>query len=236
MSIERYVRRVPRRLCRAFLTLGFLATVSTLSAQQQPIPLRPLGRIVSTSKELLGNIGGVRALSDGRVLANDRVGHRVVLFDSTLAAFTTIADTTSGTAKAYGAAAGAIFPYGGDSSVFADPASLSLLIIDPAGKIVRTVSAPLGPGGALGYLVGPAANIGVDGKGNLSSRWTWAARNAQALLTTLPTNGSGGNVRLAYNDSALIVRANFLTKKRDTIATVNIGGQRADLVPGGPNS
>jgi len=225
-----------RRVLAVFLaTLGL---APALGAQQAAkIPVRPLGRIVAVSHEMLTSIGGVRPLNDGRVLANDKVGHRVVLFDSSLASFTTVADTTTSTAKAYGSLPGGLFPYTGDSSIFADPASLSLLIIDPAGKIVRTVSAPIGPGGGLGYLVGPQFNATTDGRGDVVYRFNWAARNPQSQLSKLPVNQPGGPpVTIVYADSAVILRANFATKKRDTVATINSGGQRAVLTPAGSNS
>ena len=49
----------------------------------------------------------------------------------------------------------------GDSTLFIDPASLSMLLIDPNGKIVRVMSAPRA--GDVGFLVGgPFGNPGFD--------------------------------------------------------------------------
>ena len=69
-----------------------------------------------------------------------------MLFDSSLAHFITIVDTTSETAKAYGTNGGWLLPFTADSSLFADFAALSFLVIDPAGKIARQMAAPLGQG------------------------------------------------------------------------------------------
>lgn len=80
-------------------------------------PIRPLGPIAKVAKDSLDYIESIRVLSDGRVLANDTRSKRVVLFDSSLTHFITVADTTSGTAKAYGASGGELFPFTGDSSL-----------------------------------------------------------------------------------------------------------------------
>src|SRR5687768_5501168 len=76
---------------------------------QSPPPLRPLGPVVAKSTETFANLAGIRALSGGRVLINDAANRRVLLFDSTLARFTVVADSTAATANAYrGRSAGLI--------------------------------------------------------------------------------------------------------------------------------
>jgi hypothetical protein len=111
----------------------------------------------------------VRHLPDGRVLVNDIVGRRVVMFDSALSLVTVVADTTSATANAYGVQPGGLIAYKGDSTLFVDPASLSMLLIDPSGKVARVMAAPRANG--VGFLVGgPFGNPGFDPKGRLVYR------------------------------------------------------------------
>src|SRR5438874_8628737 len=47
---------------------------------------------------------------------------------------------SSATANAYGTRPGGLIAYRGDSTLFVDPASLSMLLIDPNGKIARVRS------------------------------------------------------------------------------------------------
>ncbi|HXL85907.1 MAG TPA: hypothetical protein VN927_01790, partial [Gemmatimonadaceae bacterium] len=120
-----------------------LATVarSDCGAQGLP-PIRQLGPVTAVGKDSLGAVTTVRQLPEGRVLVNDIVGRRVVMFDSSLSSLAVIADTTSATASAYGVRPGGLIAYRGDSTLFVDPASLSMLLIDPKGKIARVMSAP----------------------------------------------------------------------------------------------
>ena len=65
------------------------------------------------------------------------------------------------TASAYGTRPGGLIAFRGDSTLFVDPASLSMLLIDPNGKISRVMSAPRA--NDVGFLVGgPFGNPGFD--------------------------------------------------------------------------
>ena len=152
------------------LTLFALtAAASEPSAAQSLPPVRQLGPVTAVAKEPLGSVTTVRHLPDGRVLVNDIVGRRVVMFDSALSLVTVVADTTSATANAYGVQPGGLIAYKGDSTLFVDPASLSMLLIDPSGKVARVMAAPRANG--VGFLVGgPFGNPGFDPKGRLVYR------------------------------------------------------------------
>ena len=65
---------------------------------------------------------------------NDILKRRVLLFDSTFTTFTVVADSTSSTANAYGSRNGGLLPYRGDSALFVDPSSMSMLVINPDGQ------------------------------------------------------------------------------------------------------
>lgn len=81
-----------RALVSALLIAGMIAS-GHASAQGPSValpPIRQLGPIIRVSGEALDYISAIRVLSDGRVLANDTWSNRVVLFDSSLARFTTI--------------------------------------------------------------------------------------------------------------------------------------------------
>src|SRR6202048_2178543 len=97
------------------------AAVSSAVCQAQMPAIRQLGPVTAVGKDSLGAVTTVRQLPGGRALVNDIVGRRVVMFDSSLASLTVIADTTSATASAYGVRPGGLIAYRGDSTLFIDP-------------------------------------------------------------------------------------------------------------------
>src|SRR3954465_5257984 len=191
-------------------SLIVLAAASSLAAAQSLPPVRQLGPVTAVGKEPLGAISGVRQLSDGRVIVNDIIGRRVLMFDSTLSSVTVIADTTSATANAYGVNPGGLIAFRGDSTLFVDPASLSMLLIDPNGKITRVMSAPRAQD--VGFLVGgPFGNPGFDPSGKLVYR---APPNFGAFGR--PGPGAGPGQFPTPPDSAALVRFDLNTRKLDT--------------------
>jgi len=192
--------------------IAFAAATSPLCLAQSLPPIRQLGPVTAVAKEPLGAVASVRHLPDGRVLVNDIVGRRVVMFDPSLSTVIVIADTTSATASAYGVRPGGLIAYRGDSTLFVDPASLSMLLIDPSGKITRVMSAPRA--NDVGFLVGgPFGNPGFDPKGRLVYR-------APPSFTAFRPQGGGSGNRLPQfptpPDSAAIVRFDLATRKVDT--------------------
>src|SRR5205809_1009177 len=87
-------------------------------------------RPASAPADSLGAIVFSRHLPAG-VLVNDVQTRRLLMFDSTLTHVTVVADTTSATANAYSGRMGGLIAYRGDSSLFVDPQSMSMLVIDP---------------------------------------------------------------------------------------------------------
>jgi hypothetical protein len=201
---------------KATLGLAFIAltiVVSPICLAQSLPPIRQLGPVTAVAKEPLGGVSTVRPLPDGRVLVNDILARRVVMFDSSLTTVTVIADTTSATANAYGPRPGGLIAYHGDSTLFIDPASLSMLLIDRDGKIVRVMSAPRA--NDVGFLVGgPFGNPGFDPKGRLIYR---APPNFAAFRR--PRGGSGNRLSEFPTPpaSAALVRFDLATRKVDTV-------------------
>jgi hypothetical protein len=179
-------------------------------AQSLP-PVRQLGPVTAVAKEPLGAVTTVRQLPDGKVLVNDIVGRRVVMFDSSLSTAVTVADTTSATASAYGTRPGGLIAYRGDSTLFIDPASLSMLLIDPAGKIARVMSAPRAED--VGFLVGgPFGNPGFDTQNRLIYRAPPRFR-----FVGPPPTGNRLPPIPSIPDSAALVRFDLATRKLDTV-------------------
>src|SRR5262245_28996242 len=115
------------------LPVALAAIVARVDAQKPPT-VRQLGRLEHVSAEPLGSAASAMQMPGGRVLVNDLVARRLLLFDSTLARVTVVADTTSATNYAYGGR-GSVIRFRGDTALFIDPNSLSMLVIGPTGAI-----------------------------------------------------------------------------------------------------
>src|SRR6266480_5282288 len=193
------------------VVIAIAAAPDAPSLAQSLPPVRQLGPVTAVAKEPLGAVSSVRQLPNGRVLVNDIIGRRVLMFDSSLSNVMVVADTTSATANAYGVRPGGLIPYRGDSTLFVDPASLSMLLIDPNGKIARVMSAPRAQD--VGFLVGgPFGNPGFDPAGKLVYR---APPNFRAFAPRA-TAGGGLPQFPTPPDSAALVRFDLATRKVDT--------------------
>jgi hypothetical protein len=154
----------------------------------------------------------VRALSDGKVLVNDPSKRRVLLFDSTLASFTVVADSTPATGTAYSGRFANLIAYRGDSTLFVDAQSLSMLVIDPSGKVGRVMSVPRAED--IGSFAGPVGGaMGFDRSGRLVYRQfprierRMAGPDAMMHAPQMP-------------DTAPIVRIDLATRQLDTVGFV----------------
>ena len=207
------------------------AVIPALAAGAQQAPaagalpaIRPLSNVRAASADLLGAVSQVRALPDGRVLVNDNLGRKVVLYDAALKTATVVADTTSATANAYSSRAGGLIAYRGDSTLFVDPTSLSMLVIDPKGQVTRVMSVPR-PNDAQSLIGGPNGTPGFDGQGRLVYRGSPAFRFAGG-------EGRGGGATPAAPESLAVVRIALDTRKVDTVAYVRIQKQNVSMAHG----
>ncbi|HTR78580.1 MAG TPA: hypothetical protein VMH39_10730, partial [Gemmatimonadaceae bacterium] len=212
--------------------LGALATLvgtgAAIPAQQSSAlpPIRAITRRIAVAADTFGNVSGVRQLSDGRLIVNDVGKRRLVILDSTLAHATVIADSTTGTQRAYGGTQGGIIPYRADSTIFVDPIAMSLLVVDPHGAIVRTFAAPR-PADAPALSM-PIGGAGLDAAGRL------VYRNVRA--TCAPSFGCGFAIvatkqdtaairasplpAWAWHDSVAIIRGTIATQTIDTLGFI----------------
>lgn len=198
------------------VALSAILMATTAGAQQQP-PIRHLPPITAKSVVEWSNIIGVRALPGGRVLVNDIVGRKVVLLDSSLAEVTVVADTTPATSTAYSGRIASIIPFRGDSTLFVDPQSMSMMVVDPNGTMTRVMALPRAEdAAALAGLFG--ANAGLDAHGRLVYRAPFRFIRSGPP----PTNASGLPMMPTPPESAMIVRVDLATRKLDTIGTIRI--------------
>lgn len=192
-------------------------------AQQQPPAVRPLGPITNVSRDSLGSVTAAVQVSGGRVFVNDIQARRVLLYDSTLASMTVVADSSSGSANAYGSRPGTLLPYRGDSALFITPAALSMLVLSPEGQITRTMAMPPAGGGLPALLGNIFGTPGFDARGRL------------AYFSSVGLNFRGGPptggqpFTMEPPDSAFIVRFDFPTRTLDTAGTIRIARSRSTV-------
>ncbi|OYV69438.1 MAG: hypothetical protein B7Z72_07620 [Gemmatimonadetes bacterium 21-71-4] len=208
---------MPRPLALPLSLALAAASFAAGAGAQQPLPpVRPLGPIAAVSTEPMKAVSAVRELPGQRVLVNDIIDHRVLLFDSTLAHFTAVADSTASTANAYGNMPGGLIPYRGDSTLFIDPASLSMLVLDQNGKVARVMAVPR-PDDAIFLIGGPFGTSGFDPAGRL------VFRGNTFRMTAPPKRAPDGEIALPqFPDSAPIVRVTLATRAEDTVAFFKI--------------
>ncbi|MEX2179973.1 MAG: hypothetical protein WD801_14760 [Gemmatimonadaceae bacterium] len=206
------------RFAFAFATLAISAFGSVAESQHQP-PIRPLGPVEATASEKFGANLTVRHVRQG-VLVNDVQHRRVVFLDGALRLTHVVADSTPATATAYSGRTGGLIPYHGDSSLFVDPASMSMLLIEPEGKVARVMSVPRSQDAMmLGSAMAGAP--GFDGAGRLVYRG--APRFEMRRMAT----PAGGAAATAFEppqipDSTPVVRVDLVSRAVDTLGYVRI--------------
>lgn len=215
--------RLPRLRHGATLALLLLCGASAARAQGDSAtragpPVRRIATATALSTEPLGSITGVRELPDGRVLLNDGSRRRLLLMDTTLRTVGVVLDSLAEVENTYGTRAGTLIPYRADSTLFVDPASYVMLVLDPAGKVARVRSVPRVQDvqWLTGQQAGSSASVGADGRGRLVYRIpARAARPTVAPPRGVPWLPS-------EPDSAFIVAMDLDTRTQDTIGTIRI--------------
>jgi hypothetical protein len=212
-----FKQTVSSRIFSSLIALGCVA--APVVAHSQRPALRPLGKAVATS-EPLSSVSAIRALSNGNVLVNDPIKRQVLLLDPSMKVIRIVADTTSKTQHAYGTVDGGLVPYHGDSTLFVDPASYSMLVIDAAGDVVRVIAAPRPA--EVSALLGPprGGNAGFDANGDLVYRNN-ASFSFRGLRGRDQTDQTAAPPPQAP-DTTPIVRFNLATRKEDTAAFVHV--------------
>ena len=187
---------------RLRLVAAALLCAGALPAQ----PLRSLAKPDAEFTEPFTNLGGVRELSDGRVVAIDRRDKLVAVVDFKGGTMRKVGREGSGP-KEYGLPM-ELLPLPGDSSMIFDPLNSRSLLILPNGEpgdfVVMQTSRSRAPAGGM-MMIGMTPPRYTDARGRIYS--------------------SGGGFIMGSNgpvssDSAPILRYDRSTKKTDTVAFV----------------
>jgi hypothetical protein len=207
-----------------WLALATIVASPAAARAQDSVALRPLvvgppiQRIATASAlstEQLGIVTSVRELADGRVLVNDGMRRRLLLMDTTLRTVEVVLDSLSEISNTYGTRPGALLPFRGDSILFVDPASLAIVVLDPAGKMARVRS--VWRVGHVSYFSNSSGFMGwpgIDSKG----RMVYRVPATPAPPKVAPPPG------VPYipqdPDSAFVIAVDIDTRRVDTLGAV----------------
>ncbi|MGH7653796.1 MAG: hypothetical protein ACREN6_03950 [Gemmatimonadaceae bacterium] len=213
------MRKQSRLPISVLLVAIFAPTMPALARQTAPV-VRQITAYPARSSELFGAVSQVRVLSNGDVIVNDNASRRVVLLDTALRLVRVIADTTAATARLYGSGLGGLIQLRGDSSFFVDPSSLSMLLLDGNGNVVRTLAIPR-PSDAGALIGGPFGAPRLDREGRLvyrgAVRWAYSAKRG---MPEMP-------------DSAPLLRVSLTSRHVDTLTYVAIPRISMTVAPRG---
>ncbi len=236
------------RFCLPAAALMVSAASPGAAQDSTTVPLRALGAIEAKASVPISNITNVRALSNGAVFINDFQQRQLLLFDPTLQNTRIISDTI-GAPIPYGQRNLGLIPYIGDSTILVDPATFALLVLNERGEQVR-IMAPPRPAD-IGLLAGMTsgthafdaqgrlvyrANLGGGGRGGFNPAMMTMAAGAPGGATMIAgaAGGAGGRggdrggqggrggFTPVSPDSAPIVRADFNTRKVDTVGHIRL--------------
>lgn len=203
--------------------LAALIVPATGRAQQtQPPRIRQIDRVTAFSRDTLAAVSTAVEVGGGRVFVNDILGRRLMLYDSTLANAVVVADSDPASPDAYGDRPGTLLAYRGDSALFITPASLSMLVLSPEGRIARVMAMPPSGQGGLPALIGSIFGTpGFDSRGRL----------VYFSPVRLQFRGQPGDgpMRMEPPDSALVVRFDFASRTLDTAAVIRIPRSRSSV-------
>ena len=216
------------------LAVAPLALAAALQAQAPapaapatpPLQVRQIGAVTAVSRDSFLAVTSAVEVAGGRVYINDILGHRVLLYDSTLANPVVVADSDPMSPNAYGSRPGTLIPFHGDSALLITPASLSMLVLSPTGQIARVMAMPPS-GNGLPALIGSIFGTpGFDARGRLvyfsPVRMNFRRREA-------PGADGGGPITLQPPDSAFLVRFDLASRTLDTAAAIHIPRNRTTM-------
>jgi hypothetical protein len=184
----------------SFRTAALVAALGLVSCarekQAASIAERSLGNAEVRFAQPFTRITGIRELGDGRVLVADGAEKSVIMIDSTFGSSSVPVRQGQGPAE-FSFPSG-LLAYPGDTTLLHDMLQTRLLLLDPSGRPVRTISLP--------QRVGFGAELKADGRGSVYIRGNPLPRPEQ--------------MREGPPDSAQILRWNLASGVVDTIASL----------------
>ncbi|HEY4303538.1 MAG TPA: hypothetical protein VGM82_03680 [Gemmatimonadaceae bacterium] len=192
---------VERAACVAPAAQSVIADAS----KEPTVPMVELPSATTKSAETFGVIVNVREIGGGRLLVDDGGNRQVKVLESNLTGGRVLMDSARGTtATTYGGRPTSLNPFAGDSTMFANQASI-ISVIDPSGNLTRALALP----------------------NPKDAEPVWQRRAGVDSLSRIIFQGNADIVRAAgedqppvVSDSVAIVRADLVARRNDTIARV----------------
>jgi len=122
---------------------------------------------------------------------------------------------------AYSSRLGGLIAYHGDTTLFVDPQSMSMLVLDGAGKVARVMSVPKAQDATF-LIGGPFGNPGTDTSGRLVYRTMLRPK-------IVPPGPDGKIVMPAPIDSAPIIRFDLTERRADTAGYIKVPAPRVSI-------
>lgn len=192
------------------ILLCALSIVAPASAQQATIPIHSVTAPSATSP-LLGSPDEIREIAPDKLLVNDSEARKLLLFGPTLQNPTILADTL-GNGTQY-PRFGKLIPYRADSTLFADGSSRTFVLIDPQGKLGRTLAPPRTQDFNMIISTGV---VGTDARGRLVYQGFGAMSFPKPPCALVDAAAKPAQPE-APTDSAPIIRADFDVRRIDTV-------------------
>jgi hypothetical protein len=218
-SVQRFSKGVRVYL----LTSASVLSLTPAAVGQQGPPIRDLGSPTAVSRDPLASVAAVVEVAAGHVYVNDITAHRLLYFDSSLAHGVVIADSTGTNGESYGERPATLLSFRGDSALLIMPASLSMLVLSPQGRVVRTMAMPPVPSDVPVLIGNIFGTPGFDSRARM-------IYFAPVRLVFEPRPGNGP-ATFEPVDSALLVRFDLSTRVLDTVGAIRIPRTRSTVVP-----
>ncbi len=206
---------------RALTAATALLTLSVgAGAQTNRIPIRSVTAPLATTAEI-SFLRGIQEVAGGRVVIDEGDERRVALFDSTMNLIRVLADTT-GSVQPY-PRFGKLIRYRGDSLLFFEADSRSLVVIGPDGTFGRVIAPPK-PQDANNLTSG--GFVGTDARGRLVYQ---GPRPFRGPASCRAAGDPAPPPSPPLSDSVAIVRGDFDTRAVDTIGRSKIVAVMSDF-------
>lgn len=238
---------------------------ATETAQDAKVPVKELGPVEAKSPHAFNTISMLRGLPDGSLFVNDGQRRQLIKLDASLQKVTVIADT-AGAPLPYGQRSSGLLSYLGDSTIIVDPSTLSFVVLNAQGAVVKVMAPPrisdinalsnmnlgsnafdpmgrlvyknTGGGGGPGGLFGNGGGRGGGNPGGQGGAQGGRGGGGGGLggggfgggLGGAPAGTQPANAAVALRpptapaqpDSVPIIRADFDTRKADTVAWMRV--------------
>lgn len=206
---------------RAVLAIS-ITIGGALPGTAQQISSRTLGPPFASVITDLQSVGQLTPVGSGNIMVNDPVGRRVLLLDERLAVSRVVLDSAARGQASYGSGGALLARFRGDSAVFFNRGSASLVILAPNGDVGR-VAAAFGAGrfNIRSLSFSPLHGI-------VWNRQT-PALNRPLARGQRPKKG-GLDVEIVIDDSTAVVTEQIGTRALDTLRKLATGQEIIRIV------